>query len=68
MSSGLTGRFFARFLEAEDEFAAVEGFVAAVAFNGAEVFPLNLFVGGEAVVTGEALPTATDNGTVLPRA
>jgi hypothetical protein len=38
-------------LEAEDEFAAVKGLVAAVAFNGAQVFPLNLFVCRESIVT-----------------
>jgi hypothetical protein len=38
-------------LEAEDEFAAVKGLIASVAFDGAEVFPLNFFVCRESIVT-----------------
>jgi hypothetical protein len=38
-------------LEAEDEFAAVKGFVASIAFDGSEVFPLNFFVCRESIVT-----------------
>jgi hypothetical protein len=38
-------------LEAEDEFAAVKGLVASVAFDGTKVFPLNLFVCREPIVT-----------------
>jgi hypothetical protein len=45
------GPFFARFLEAEDEFTAVKGLVASVAFDGAKVFPLNFFVCRESIVT-----------------
>ena len=49
---GADGAFFTRFLEAENEFATIEGFVASITFDGSKVFTLNLFVGGEAVVAG----------------
>ena len=48
---GADGAFFTGFLEAEDEFAAVKGLVSSIAFDGAEVFPLNLFVCRESIVT-----------------
>jgi hypothetical protein len=38
-------------LEAEDEFSSVKGFVAAVAFDGAKIFPLNFLVCRESIVT-----------------
>jgi len=43
--------FFARLLEAEDEFAAIKGLIASVAFDGSKVFAFNLFVRGESIVT-----------------
>ena len=49
---GADGSFLTCFLEAENEFTAIEGFVAAIAFDGSKIFSLNLFVGGEAEVTG----------------
>jgi len=47
---GADGTFLTCFLEAENEFAPIEGFVASIAFDGSKVFTLNLFVGGESVV------------------
>jgi len=46
------GAFLSCFLEAENEFATIERFVAPIAFYGSKVFTLNLFVGGKAVVAG----------------
>ena len=60
--------FFASFLEAENEFTAIERFVAAIAFDGSKIFSLNLFVGGEAEVTGEAFAASADDGAILPGA
>ena len=48
---GADRALFARFLEAEDKFAAVKGFVASVAFDGSKIFTLDLFVSGESIVT-----------------
>ena len=47
---GADGSFLTCFLEAENEFTTIEGFVASIAFDGSKVFTLNLFVGGESVV------------------
>ena len=49
---GADGAFLTCFLEAENEFTAIEGFVASIAFDGSKVFTLNLFVGGKSVVAG----------------
>jgi len=65
---GADWAFFASFLEAENEFTAIERFVAAIAFDGSKIFSLNLFVGGEAEVTRKAFATSTDDGAIFPRA
>ena len=48
---GADGSFLTCFLEAENEFAPIEGFVASIAFDGSKVFPLNFFVCRESIVT-----------------
>ena len=48
---GADWAFFASFLEAENEFTAIERFVAAIAFDGSKIFTLDLFVSGESIVT-----------------
>ncbi len=49
---GANGTFFACLLEAENEFTTIERFVTSITFDGSKIFTFNLFVGGEAVVTG----------------
>jgi len=62
------GAFFACFLEAKNELATVKRFITTIPFDGTKIFTLNFFVGGKAVVAGEALPATTDDGAVFPRA
>ena len=65
---GADGAFFAGFLEAENELTPIKRLITAIPFDGTKVFALNFFVGGKAVVAGETLPAATDDGPVFPGA
>jgi hypothetical protein len=46
----------------------VKRFITAIPFDGTKIFTLYFFVGGKAVVAGQALPATADDGPVFPRA
>ena len=46
------GAFLTCLLEAENEFATIEGFVASIALDGSKIFTFNFFIGGKTIVAG----------------
>src|SRR6476619_3566436 len=58
------GTFLASLGQTVHQFAAIEYFVRAVAFDHAQIGALNLFVSGEAICTLQANPAAANAGAV----
>jgi hypothetical protein len=59
------GAFFAGFGDAIEEFFTSKVFADAVAFDDAEVAPLEVFVGGEAFSAVVAFAASSDGGAVF---